>query len=187
MTIDISDIDETFRKFFCRAGYWSLYKTNILVLTYFAVFRQFWMIWYRGRWWMKSNFCNATSQSHTIVASLGIQQQLFLRYISRLLHNTSTIGLSHRSRVPKANPIPRLGSSKALLDCDIIVNKSQLSSISNSILLFNFYMEPFKKRDMEISSIKVNTFPPAPAIQYLFSSSLQKICKWDLPSMLSKR
>ena len=126
---------------------------------------------------------NATSQSHKIVAciallaSLGIQQQLFLRYISRLLHNTSTIGLlSHRSRVPKANPIPRLGSSKALLDCDIIVNKSQLSSISNSIL-FNFYMEPFKKRDMEISSIKVNTFPPAPAIQYLFSSSLQKICK----------
>ena len=146
MTIDISDIDETFRKFFCRAGYWSLYKTNILVLTYFAVSWQFWMIWYRGRWWMKSNFCNATSQSHTIVASLGIQQQLFLRYISRLLHNTSTIGLSHRSRVPKANPIPRLGSSKALLDCDIIVNKSQLSSISNSILLFNFYMEPFKKR-----------------------------------------
>ena len=80
---------------------------------------------------MKSNFCNATSQSHTIVASLGIQQQLFLRYISRLLHNTSTIGLSHRSRVPKANPIPRLGSSKALLDCDIIVNKSSSTTIED--------------------------------------------------------
>ena len=112
---------------------------------------------------------NATSQSHTIVAciallaSLGIQQHLFLRYISRLLHNTSTIGLlSHRSRVPKANPIPRLGSSKALLDCDIIVNKSLCSSLHP----LQFYMKAFKRngrnfkyKSQQFSYSKFNILP----------------------------